>query len=529
MPNIEDLGLNHDMENLNSLNNDLDEVLTVEVALRSTDDVEEQIKLLNGIGFPEELTVESAVAGGGFFKKLKDIKNNITGAGSSQVEKVIKKMEGKESEIIKELESMKKKISNSSTVKEMEPSLVKALNNKLGLFSSMGYKFNVKDLVEFSKLPVEFNKNLVTEVVVLGKEIGGGKMETVTKGKFSEAIKNGLFKPGKESTKFVKSLKDVDFKKDEQIFLGFPASVYSKELKLVTLRWSEEKSKVLLDHDVIDVKGQNIKPFSTKECLVLIDSAIEAVKNQNKLNKAIQANIKTALPDFLKEIEDAGEFIFSEAVRQSGGSSASSFINKMNILVGNLWTFNQNISYAAFNYVNLVKNIVKGSVIEGEITTEGFLDIFKTKLEITPSSLDFLVFYGDLEFAQKGFYYLSEKNPNIKIHEEDVNELIGHIDNYLKVKDKSMIIDRNYSGKLQGNSEEWVTSFNRDAINIVKGGVDKYFAYDLIALEAGFKTYTSKEDLDLISKIKNKIEEAIEKLERDTKIVKGKVTVENAE
>ena len=65
----------------------------------------------------------------------------------------------------------------------------------------------------------------------------------------------------------------------------------------------------------------------------------------------------------------------------------------------------------------LKNNGVIGCNSEDELKHEGVMDMFKsTKVQTTPRDMYWLAFHSDLEFIQKGMYYLTEEDEEIPVH-----------------------------------------------------------------------------------------------------------------
>lgn len=360
---LNDLTIENSLRELDEILSDFATVCETEGDILTTENSAEISKVLKDMGWPEELTAESALKGGGFFKSLKSVKDNIFGAGSSHVDKTVRKMETKTPEVIKELTELKSRVSGASSVTgNIDEDTAKAINNKLGLFYSLGNKFNSKDLIKYSSMPEEVYGDLISDTLNILDVATKKDFFSIKTKDFEKAVMDGELKPSKKAQTFFKSMKDIEFK-DEEIILGYPVTLYGKNAKILTLRWLEKKNKIAIDFDEVEVeKDDKLKALSQKECEDLLDEAIKVVKNADSLNKKINGEIKKRLPGFLKDIEDSGEFVFSDAIRKDGGSSFSSFMNKMVRVIGNLWTAMQNISFASYEFATLAKTIAKASI-----------------------------------------------------------------------------------------------------------------------------------------------------------------------
>ena len=176
-----------------------------------------------------------------------------------------------------------------------------------------------------------------------------------------------------------------------------------------------------------------------------------------------------------------------------------------------------------------------GEEFEEQLTHEGILDIFKgknIKLQTTPADLEWLVFSGDLEFIQKGYYYLSEEDIEIPVHLDDIDNFIDVNNEYLKSKKtKVIVIDKDYDGRFNKGEDRnyWAKEWNKEVIATIKNGLS--FKYDYDCIDKGLKTYSK--DSNIIKKLrelKSSLQKVEVSLKKNTKIVSDStaITTESA-
>lgn len=176
-----------------------------------------------------------------------------------------------------------------------------------------------------------------------------------------------------------------------------------------------------------------------------------------------------------------------------------------------------------------------GDVFEEQLTHEGILDIFKgksIKLQTTPADLEWLVFSGDLEFIQKGYYYLSEEDVEIPVHLDDIDDLIDVNNKYLKSKNtRVIVIDKDYDGRFNKGEDRnyWSKEWNKEVITTIKNGLS--FKYDYDSINMGLKTYSKDSNIvKKLQELKSSLQKVEANLKKNTKIVPDStaVTTESA-
>lgn len=171
----------------------------------------------------------------------------------------------------------------------------------------------------------------------------------------------------------------------------------------------------------------------------------------------------------------------------------------------------------------LKDNGVIGCNSEDELKHEGVMDMFKsTKVQTTPRDMYWLAFHSDLEFIQKGMYYLTEEDEEIPVHLEDIQELIKFNNEYLKNKNtKVIIIDKNYDGKFNKTDDisKWYKNWNEDIIKAITEGMSKYFKYYYDSIEDGLKTYKKDDIKKALNNLKSSLKQVESNINSHSKVV----------
>lgn len=169
-----------------------------------------------------------------------------------------------------------------------------------------------------------------------------------------------------------------------------------------------------------------------------------------------------------------------------------------------------------------------------ELKHEGVMDIFKSdKVQTTPRDVYWLAFHSDLEFIQKGMYYLTEEDEEIPVHLDDIQNLINFNNEYLKNKNtRVIIIDKNYDGKFNKTDDisKWYKNWNEDIIKAITDGTNKYFKYYYDAIEDGLKTYKKDDIKKALNNLKSSLKQVESNINGHSKVVSkdSEVTKETA-
>ncbi len=169
-----------------------------------------------------------------------------------------------------------------------------------------------------------------------------------------------------------------------------------------------------------------------------------------------------------------------------------------------------------------------------ELKHEGVMDIFKSdKVQTTPRDVYWLAFHSDLEFIQKGMYYLTEEDEEIPVHLDDIQNLINFNNEYLKNKNtKVIIIDKNYDGKFNKTDDisKWYKNWNEDIIKAITDGTNKYFKYYYDSIEDGLKTYKKDDIKKALNNLKSSLKQVESNINGHSKVVSkdSEVTKETA-
>lgn len=177
--------------------------------------------------------------------------------------------------------------------------------------------------------------------------------------------------------------------------------------------------------------------------------------------------------------------------------------------------------------MNLLKDTLNNNGIGGhsgdELKHEGVMDMFKsTKVQTTPRDMYWLAFHSDLEFIQKGMYYLTEEDEEIPVHLDDIQELIKFNNEYLKNKNtKVIIIDKNYDGKFNKADDisKWYKNWNEDIIKAISEGMSKYFKYYYDSIEDGLKTYKKDDIKKALNNLKSSLKQVESNINSHSKVV----------
>lgn len=169
-----------------------------------------------------------------------------------------------------------------------------------------------------------------------------------------------------------------------------------------------------------------------------------------------------------------------------------------------------------------------------ELKHEGVMDIFKSdKVQTTPRDVYWLAFHSDLEFIQKGMYYLTEEDEEIPVHLDDIQNLINFNNEYLKNKNtRVIIIDKNYDGKFNKTDDisKWYKNWNEDIIKAITDGTNKYFKYYYDSIEDGLKTYKKDDIKKALNNLKSSLKQVESNINGHSKVVSkdSEVTKETA-
>ncbi len=178
--------------------------------------------------------------------------------------------------------------------------------------------------------------------------------------------------------------------------------------------------------------------------------------------------------------------------------------------------------------MSLLKNTLKDNGIigcnsEDELKHEGVMDMFKSsKVQTTPRDIYWLTFHSDLEFIQKGMYYLTEQDEEIPVHLDDIQELIKFNNEYLKNKNtKIVVIDKNYDGNFNKADDisKWYKNWNEDIIKAITDGMSKYFKYYYDSIEDGLKTYKKDEIKKALNNLKSSLKQVESNINGHSKVV----------
>ncbi len=332
-------------ETANEIIKDIINLNKIEMIVLNTESAEVLDFYLNELDI-EVLDTQSAVDNkgnilkvlGGFKDRLKQVwkeySNEFTGSF-----RINAKMNYEDLEVIlKDLKNgnyeVKDKITNASK-----------LENKFGVFHSLGYNINNKgDIIKaFNFAPTVGIKLLSENTTIFKKWMP----------KFFPEKNDIPVSPS--GVNFIKSLK-IENLKDIDFISSFPTMLYTNSIPILSLGWKD--SSLDLNTDVVKVNGVKLdKVFSIQDMISIIEETIKILKELDKTNKEI---LKISNDFLYYAVPDLRYFDKDENKLARATTTISGMISKFTRFSENLATFAKHLAYNGNDVSKFTNDLIDG-------------------------------------------------------------------------------------------------------------------------------------------------------------------------
>lgn len=313
---------------------------------------------------------------------------------------------------VKSLKELKEKIIKGEMI-EKTTANNQNLNQYFGLFNMIGYNLNnISDIIKAFTFHQNAGMSILKENMDYGKEM----YKFILKAdEIVDMVKSGHLKPSNTSLMFLKSIKDVEFKKIE-FYTGFPTMVFTKKPGILTLS-TNDKEKIVVDTDIISTKEIKFNTFKKEDIVKLIDVAINVLENSAGFSSKITDIVKPVLPTMITTYGNGATTVETTDMRLVHANVGPNITNAGKFL-DNLLTYAKHLSFTPYYVVKICEQIVENNLEKKKkITTESAIN-----------TNDFNNFIGKIRTATNiGIdRFLKEYNFE-KISKDDIKKIIEPI------------------------------------------------------------------------------------------------------
>lgn len=306
----------------------------------------------------EEINTESALAGKeSILNKIKGLKDRILKSFEESNGAIAGMYKASFSGKINTLKDLRQKLVSGELV-EKEGAKNDDLNQYFGLFNMLGYNVsNTSDMIKAFTFHETSGLDILKENLAYGKQM---YKFIFTANEIPKMVKDGKLSHSIKSLAFLKSIKDVEFKKVE-FYTGFPSMIFTKNPGILVLSVND-KEKVEIDTDVIKPKEITFGAFKKDDMIKLLDTAIKVLENSKEYSKKVVEVVKPVLPTMITTYQGGGSTVATTDMQLNYASTEiASMVTKSQRFIDNLMVYAKHLSFTPYNVVKISEHIVKNN------------------------------------------------------------------------------------------------------------------------------------------------------------------------
>lgn len=336
---------------------DIQEVCRIEEIILNTESPDVVSHYYNMLHTEEEtFDTQSAIEGKeGILNKIKSLKDRMLKSfeeSNTAIKGYYKKSYGGR---VKSLKELKQKILDGNLVEKSNANN-QNLNQYFGLFNTIGYNVsNTSDIIKAFTFHETAGLAILKENMEYGKEMYKFLFKA---DEIVSMVKSGHLKPSTTSLSFLKSIKDVEFKKIE-FYTGFPTMIFTKNPGILTVSVNE-KEKIDIDTDVIDAKEINFGTFKKDDIIKILDTAISVLEKSAGFGATIADTVKPVLPTLITVYGGGGTTVETTGMRLIHANVGPNITNAGKFL-DNILTYAKHLSFTPYHVVKICEQMVKNN------------------------------------------------------------------------------------------------------------------------------------------------------------------------